>query len=94
MKGFRFYRQLKLPYQTQGLVFFVSQNYNSRPEAEREYIKECCRAAAPKNYEALLEYVTTPAGGASGRLIRTRYPVKRICLPSLTRSATRYGRKL
>jgi hypothetical protein len=59
-------------YRMQGLIFFVSANYELLPEPLREAVRESCRAAAGRsgNEEALLEYVTR---GRTKRQIMTRY---------------------
>lgn len=59
-------------YRVQGLIFFLSANYDSLPEPLRETIRECCSAAAGRsgNEGAILEYMTK---GRSKQQIMTKY---------------------
>ena len=47
-------------YRVQGLIFFLSANYDRLPEELRQTVRACCDRAAGRsgNGEALLEYVT------------------------------------
>ena len=60
------------PYKVQGLIYFLSANYERLPEELRAAVRESCQAAAGKsgNEKALMEYVT---GGRSKVQIMSKY---------------------
>ena len=61
-------------YEMQGLIYFLSGNYELLPADLRKTVRESCRAAAGRsgNYEALLEYVTK---GRSKTAVMLKYHI-------------------
>lgn len=60
--GFRYRPSIRLPYERQGLIYFVSRNYEGQSQRIREKIEQSCKAAAGENWRALFRYVTTDVG--------------------------------
>lgn len=59
-------------YELQGLIFFLSANYDRLPETLRQIVRESCEAAAGRsgNRDAILEYMTR---GKSKAAVMQRY---------------------
>ncbi|MBQ8893413.1 MAG: hypothetical protein IJ043_03285 [Clostridia bacterium] len=62
MEKFRVKRRLKVPYHTQGYIYFVSRNYKKLPKEKRERIEANCRRSGGEHWQALFEFVTKDTG--------------------------------
>lgn len=58
---FRYKPRIRVSYDKQGYIYFVSKFYHKLPEREREKIRLLCRETGGPYSGALLEYVTTEA---------------------------------
>lgn len=62
MTGFRYRPGIGVPYERQGLIYFVSRTYREQPPRTKGKIERLCRAAAGEHWRALFCYVTTEMG--------------------------------
>lgn len=57
--GFRYRPGLGIPYERQGLVYFMSRSYDHQPKRVRDKIDRLCRECGGDHAEALRTYITT-----------------------------------
>lgn len=62
---FRFKKSIKVPYDRQGYIYFLSRSYQSLPTRRQEKIRELCREYGGEYSKALFEFVTTDAGATA-----------------------------
>ena len=62
---FRIKRNVKLSYDEQGYIFFVSRRYKKLPQKEKDKILNLCIMCGGQYYPALFEFVTTNASGVA-----------------------------
>ena len=56
-------RGIKIPYNKQGLIYFICLDYKNQPPKIQNKIKSLCHTVGGEEYEqALFEFVTTEAG--------------------------------
>ena len=58
---FRFKRGVKVDYNRQGYIYFVSRRYRELPQKEQKTILNLCITHGGEHYQALFEFVTTDA---------------------------------
>ena len=56
---FRYKRGVKLDYDLQGYIYFVSRMYKELPAEDQQAILNLCLACGGEHYQALFEFVTT-----------------------------------
>lgn len=56
---FRFRQGVKLGYDRQGYVYFVSKCFKALPSEQQEKIRRLCRECGGQHSEALFEFMTT-----------------------------------
>lgn len=59
MKIFRYRSSANVPYDRQGLIWFTIRNYAELPDEKKRMVEKTCKAAAGRNWRALLEYMTS-----------------------------------
>ena len=62
---FRYKKSIRMPYQRQGYIFFVSKLYKELPPAAQRKILDLCHECGGENWQALFEFVTTGAGATA-----------------------------
>ena len=65
MQYFRHKADLRIPYETQGLIYFLCQNYRILPESEQKKIRDICDKVSKNNgwyFNAIYEAMTTTNG--------------------------------
>lgn len=62
MRTFKKLRGVDLPYNKQGEIYFVCQNYRGQPKKVRDKIDRLCREIGREYADALFEMVTTDKG--------------------------------
>ena len=58
MPMFKKRRGIQLPYNKQGLIYFICMNYKDMPEHILEKILKLCQEVAPEHYEVLFKVLT------------------------------------
>lgn len=56
---FKKYRSIRLPYETQGYIYFQCRNFRMLPEERQRAIRRVCEAAADRYADALFAFLTT-----------------------------------
>lgn len=62
---FRYKRGVKVDYDRQGYIYFVSRMYKELPAEDQQAILNLCLACGGEHYQALFEFVTTDAGATA-----------------------------
>lgn len=62
---FRLKSNIKMSYDEQGYIFFISRRYKKLSQKEKDKIKKLCLLCGGEYYQALFEFVTTNASGAA-----------------------------
>ena len=58
---YRFKRGVKIGYNRQGYIYFVSRMYNELPREAKEVVDALCKDQGGEYWQALFEFVTTDA---------------------------------
>ena len=62
---FRYKRGVKVDYDRQGYIYFVSRMYKNLPPEDQQVILNLCLECGGEYYQALFQFVTTDAGATS-----------------------------
>lgn len=79
---FRYKPSLRISYEQQGYIYFVSRLYKQLPARKREKIQLLCRETGGPYSGALLEYVTT---GGSAEAVCLKHAISRSTLDQAVR---------
>lgn len=62
---FRYRKSLRVSYNMQGYIYFVSRRYKELDETAKQKILNLCMECGGEYYRALFEFVTTDAGAVA-----------------------------
>lgn len=79
---YRFKQGVKVKYDRQGYIYFVSRLYKDLPEEKRAAIRQHCRDCAGEYHKALFEFVTRDTTATA---IELKYYISRATLYRVVR---------
>jgi len=81
---FRYKRSIKLSYERQGYIYFLSRSYSRLPTRKQEKIRQLCDSCGGEYSGALFDFVTTDDGAAAA------WPSLHLSQPTLERVVKKY----